>query len=141
MNNRDILKWCINYSKIMPPHQRIFRWLIRKIPIRRKSSSVWKTQFIYEQNINSVEIAFKIDITPICWASKATKTTWNLSFWQKNITLLMYLPGWQVVMHRYNYLRAPIILITISKEFRQIWFPLNSQKTEYLRIDVYFKLY
>ena len=38
-NNRDVLKWCIDYSKILPPHQRIFRWLMRKIPIRRKSFS------------------------------------------------------------------------------------------------------
>ena len=38
-NNRDVLIWCIIYSKIMPPHQRIFRWLMRKIPIRRKSFS------------------------------------------------------------------------------------------------------
>ena len=40
-NNRDVLKWCIDYSKILPPHQRIFRWLMRKIPIRRKSFSQW----------------------------------------------------------------------------------------------------
>ena len=40
-NNRDLLKWCIDYSKILPPHQRIFRWLMRKIPIRRKSFSQW----------------------------------------------------------------------------------------------------
>ena len=38
-NNRDVLKWCMNYFKIMPPHQRIFHWLMRKIPIRRKSFS------------------------------------------------------------------------------------------------------
>ena len=36
-NNRDVLKWCIDYSKILPPHQRIFCWLMSKIPIRRKS--------------------------------------------------------------------------------------------------------
>ena len=42
-NNRDVLKWCIDYSKILPPHQRIFRWLMRKIPIRRKSFSQCNT--------------------------------------------------------------------------------------------------
>ena len=41
LKNRDVLKWCINYSKIMPPHQRIFRWWMRKIPICRKSFLQW----------------------------------------------------------------------------------------------------
>ena len=51
-NNRDVLKWCIDYSKILPPHQRIFRWLMRKIPIRRKSFSQCTRNLYYRLNHN-----------------------------------------------------------------------------------------
>ena len=70
-NNRDVLKWCINYSKIMPPHRPIFRWLMRKFPICRKSFSQWSLKgiFIYRcyENKPIMPIQFELNwTTTVC---------------------------------------------------------------------------
>ena len=59
-NNRKVLKWCINYSKIMPPYQQIFGCLMRKIPIGRKSFSQCNPGAILMLKMGSVENKIKI---------------------------------------------------------------------------------
>ena len=56
----------------------------------------WGRHFL---NSSKSEWIIRKYFTPLCptIVSKSTKTTWNLSFWQNNITLLLYHNGDEII--------------------------------------------
>lgn len=78
--NRDFLKWCKNYHKIMLPHQQIFCWLMRRIPTCCKSLPKWPLSKTKNSRKN---ILFLIVYYTNLWSFWDENHLKNSTRWQK----------------------------------------------------------
>ena len=85
----------------------------------------WDRHFL---NSSKSEWIIRKYFTPLCptIVSKSTKTTWNLSFWQNNITLLLYHNGDEIISGG-AYVCSYFHVHVFQKKCFQLYTPLRNK--------------